>query len=129
MFIIGCDLRTRFQRIAMLDTQTGELKDKFPQIWTASPIERDVRQLLRHRHKLVCWRTSVRNQLHALAMGEGICRKGELSAPSDYRRDYWESGSHPDGGRMNIQQEFGRDWVFGAWAAEEEESRSQKFWR
>jgi len=156
MFIIGCDFHTRFQWIAMLDTETGELverrlehengearafyaalarrarvgmeatgysqwfeallaelghelwvgdaaeirrgmvrkqktnsrdawhlldllvKDQFPRIWTASPAERDVRQLLRHRYKLVCWRTSVRNQLHALAMGEGVCRKGKL---------------------------------------------------
>jgi transposase len=156
MLIIGCDFHTRFQRIAMLDTQTGELverrlehengeartfyaglpgparvgmeatgysqwfetmlaeqghelwvgdaaeirapvvrkqktdsrdayhlldlllKDKLPRIWTASPSDRDVRQLLRHRYKLVCWRTSVRNQLHALAMGEGVCRKGKL---------------------------------------------------
>ena len=30
------------------------------------------RQLLRHRHKLVCLRTSVMNQLHARAMGRGL---------------------------------------------------------
>lgn len=123
-------------------------------------------------------------------------RGPDVRAPSDYRRDYWESGSHPDavervwdqlgrglptecrqvalgspalvepvsgvllalafgtaygvrlppsvcssglppgvrtetkwtgGGGMNIQQEFGRDWVFGAWAAEEEKWCSQAF--
>ena len=37
-----------------------------------------MRQLLRHRHKMVCLRTSVRNQLHALAMGQGIYRKRKL---------------------------------------------------
>jgi transposase len=37
-----------------------------------------VRQLLRHRYKLVCMRTSLKNQLHAMAMGQGICRKKKL---------------------------------------------------
>ena len=54
------------------------LEDRFPRIWVPSPAERDVRQLLRHRHKLVCFRTSVKNQLHALAMGQGVCRKTKL---------------------------------------------------
>jgi len=156
MLIIGCDFHSRFQQIAMLDPQTGEviehrlehengearkfyaglatparvgmeatgyaqwfermlaeqghqlwvgdaaeiraamvrkqktdsrdachildllLKDKFPRIWIPSTEERDVRQLLRHRYKLVCWRTSLKNQLHAMAMGHGICRKKKL---------------------------------------------------
>jgi transposase len=43
------------------------LTDRFPRIWIPSPGERDVRQLVRHRHKLVRMRTSVMNQLHALA--------------------------------------------------------------
>ena len=50
------------------------LRDKFPRIWIPSTEERDVRQLLRHRYKLVCLRTSLKNQLHAMAMGQGICR-------------------------------------------------------
>ena len=54
------------------------LEDRFPRIWIPSPAERDVRQLLRHRHKLVCFRTSVKNQLHALAMGQGVCRRTKL---------------------------------------------------
>ncbi len=37
-----------------------------------------MRQLLRHRYKLVCWRTSLKNQLHAMAMGQGLCRKKKL---------------------------------------------------
>src|SRR5262249_24106088 len=49
-------------------------------IWAPSPEERDVRQLLRHRHKLVRFRTSVMNQLHALAMGQGLCRRKKLWA-------------------------------------------------
>jgi transposase len=156
MLIIGCDFHSRFQQIAMLDPQTGEvierrlehengearkfyaglptparvgmeatgyaqwfermlaeqghqlwvgdaaeiraamvrkqktdsrdachildllLRDKFPRIWIPSSDERDVRQLLRHRFKLVCLRTSLKNQLHAMAMGQGICRKKKL---------------------------------------------------
>lgn len=156
MLIIGCDFHSRFQQIAMLDPQTGEvierrlehengearkfyaglatparvgmeatgyaqwfermlaeqghqlwvgdaaeiraamvrkqktdsrdachildllLRDKFPRIWIPSTEERDVRQLLRHRYKLVCLRTSLKNQLQAMAMGQGICRKKKL---------------------------------------------------
>ena len=156
MMIIGCDFHSRFQQIAMLETETGEiaerrlehgngeaqafyaalaaparvgmeatgyarwfqrmlaeqghelwigdaaeirasvvrkqktdardarhildllLGDRFPRIWVSKPEERDVWQLLRHRDKLVRWQTSMRNQLHALAMGEGLCRKKKL---------------------------------------------------
>jgi transposase len=156
MFIIGCDFHTRFQQIAMLDFQTGEiierglqhekgearafyaalpaaarvgmeatghahwfermlaeqghelwvgdaaqirarivrkqktdprdafhilkmlLEDRFPRIWIPSPAERDLRQLLQHRVRLVRFRTSVMNQLHALAMGQGLCRRKKL---------------------------------------------------
>jgi transposase len=52
--------------------------NRFPRIWIPSRAERDVRQLLRHRHKLVCMRTSVMNQLHTLAMAQGICRRKKL---------------------------------------------------
>ena len=148
MMIIGCDLHTRYQQIAMLDTETGELverrlehesgearffyaalqgqvrvgieatgythwfedmlaelgqelwmgdaakiraavvrkqktdardaahlldllrTDRFPKIWRPSPEERDLRQLVWHRQKLVWMRGPVKNQMHALAMGE-----------------------------------------------------------
>jgi transposase len=156
MAIIGCDLHTRYQVIAMLDTETGEmttralehesgeaqsfyaelqkpsligieatgytqwferlmaelghelwvgdpaeiraravrrqktdvrdaehllellLSKRFPRVWVPTPEERDVRQLLKHRDKLVKMRTSVRNQLHFLAMSQGVCRKRRL---------------------------------------------------
>ncbi len=156
MLIIGCDLHTRNQQVAMLDTETGELlerrlehesgearafyaslprparvgmeatapaqwfermlselghelwvgdaariraqvvrlqktdrndavhllelllADRFPRIWVPSPEERDARHLLRHRHKLVGMRTAVENQLHALAMSQGLCRRKKL---------------------------------------------------
>jgi transposase len=156
MLIIGCDFHTRYQQIAMMDTETGELVERrlehangearafyaslpkpvlvgieatgpirwfermlaelghelwigdsakirasevrkqktderdarlildlmlakrFPRIWVPTPAERDLRQLLWHRHKLVCLRTMLGNQLHALAMSEGLCRKRKL---------------------------------------------------
>ena len=156
MMIIGCDLHTRYQQIAMLDTETGELverrlehengearafyaalvgpvrvgieatghthwfeamlaemghelwmgdaakiraavvrkqktdvrdaahllellcSDRFPKIWRPSGAERDLRQLVWHRQKLVWMRGAVKNQMHALAMGEGVCRKKKL---------------------------------------------------
>ena len=54
------------------------LRDKFPRIWIPSPENRDLRQMVRHRHKLVGMRTSVQNQLHGLAMSQGLCRKAKL---------------------------------------------------
>jgi len=156
MLIIGCDLHTRFQQIAMVDTTTGEivtrrlehencearkfyaglgqkarvgieatgytqwferlmaelghelwvghpaeiraravrrqktdtrdaehlldllLSNRFPRIWIPSVEERDARQMLKHRDQLVRMRTSVKNQLHYLAMSQGVCRKRKL---------------------------------------------------
>jgi len=40
--------------------------------------ERDLRQLLVHRMKLVRARTQVKNQLQALAISQGVCRKRKL---------------------------------------------------
>jgi transposase len=54
------------------------LEKRFPRIWIPSPAERDTRQLLRHRYKLVCFRVSVKNQLHGLAMSQGVYRKKKL---------------------------------------------------
>ena len=51
---------------------------RFPRIWVPSMEERDLRQLLVHRMKRVRARTQVKNQLHALAMSQGVCRKGRL---------------------------------------------------
>jgi transposase len=156
MLIIGCDFHTRYQQIAMLDDETGELierrlehengeaqkfyhdlpkpvrvgveatgplhwfqrllaelghelwigdsakirasevrkqktderdaqlilelmlANRFPRIWVPTATERDLRQLLWHRHKLVRMRTMLGNQLHFLAMSQGLCRKKKL---------------------------------------------------
>lgn len=54
------------------------MKDDFPRIWVPSPENRDIRQLVWHRHRLVQMRTRVRNQLQAIALNEGIRRKRGL---------------------------------------------------
>lgn len=54
------------------------LTNRFPRIWVPTPAERDLRQLLWHRHKLVGLRTMLGNQLHFLAMSQGLCRKAKL---------------------------------------------------
>lgn len=48
------------------------LQDRFPEIWVPSPEERDLRQLIVHRHKCVQMQTKIKNQLHALAMNRGL---------------------------------------------------------
>jgi transposase len=54
------------------------LENNFPQIRVPSPENRDLRQLLWHRHRMVPLRTRIMNQLQALAMNEGQRRKKKL---------------------------------------------------
>ena len=51
---------------------------RFPRIWVASLEERDVRQLLMHRHKQVQARTQIKNQLQAMALSQGVQKKRKL---------------------------------------------------
>jgi transposase len=52
------------------------LKDDFPRIWVPSWENRDVRQLLWHRHRMVQARSRIMNQLQAVALNEGLrCKK------------------------------------------------------
>jgi len=44
------------------------MEDRFPRTWVPSPENRDLRQLLWHRHRLVQMRTRIMNQLQALAI-------------------------------------------------------------
>jgi transposase len=53
-------------------------ENRFPQIWVPTPEERDARQLLWHRAKLVRLRSQVKNQLQALALNQGVQRKRKL---------------------------------------------------
>src|SRR5438105_6542082 len=54
------------------------MEDRFPRIWVPDAENRDLRQLLWHRHRLVQMRTRVMNQLHVVALSEGLRRKKAL---------------------------------------------------
>src|SRR5271167_5267940 len=54
------------------------VENHFPRIWVPTPENRDLRQLVLHRHRFVGMRTRVMNQLQAIAMNEGVRRKRGL---------------------------------------------------
>lgn len=54
------------------------VRGSFPRVWVPRPVERDLRQLLLHRHKLVQQRSQVKHQLQALALNQGLCRGAGL---------------------------------------------------
>jgi transposase len=54
------------------------VENRFPRVWVPSLENRDLRQLLWHRHRLVQMRTRIMNQLQAVAMNEGVRRRKKL---------------------------------------------------
>lgn len=78
------EIRARAVRRQKTDTRDAEhlldllRRGCFPRIWVPTAEERDLRQLLKHRDKLVRMQTSLKNQLHYLAMSQGVCRKKKL---------------------------------------------------
>jgi len=82
------EIKTRRVRKQKTDRQDAQLllklllEDRFPRVWVPSPENRDLRQLLWHRHRLVQMRTRIMNQLQAVAMNEGIRRKKALWSKS-----------------------------------------------
>ena len=54
------------------------VEGRFPRLWTPSAEERDLRQLLVHRHKLVSIRTRVKGGLQHLALNRGLQKKSKL---------------------------------------------------
>ena len=54
------------------------MEDRFPRLWVPTLEERDVRQLLVHRHKQVQARTRIKNQLQALALSQGMQKQRKL---------------------------------------------------
>src|SRR5258707_15448720 len=89
-FWIGdaAEIRTKRVRKQKTDRQDAQLllrlmmEDRFPQIWVPDAANRDMRQLLWHRHRLVQMRTRVMNQLHVVALNEGLRRKKALWRPA-----------------------------------------------
>jgi len=73
--------RVRKQKTDRRDAQhilTLMVKDDFPKIWVPSWENRDVRQLLWHRHRMVQTRTRIMTQLQAAALNEGLRYKKKL---------------------------------------------------
>jgi transposase len=54
------------------------MEGRFPRIWTPSSQQRDSRQLLLHRYKLVRLRAQVKNELQHLALNQGVQKKRRL---------------------------------------------------
>ena len=53
-------------------------EERFPQLWTPGREQRDLRQLVLHRHKLVEIRSRVKNELQHLSLNKGVQRKAKL---------------------------------------------------
>jgi transposase len=78
----AAEIRSKRVRKQKTDRQDAQLilklmlKDDFPRIWVPSWENRDLRQLLWHRHRMVQARTRIMNQLQAVALNEGLrCKK------------------------------------------------------
>lgn len=54
------------------------MEKRFPRLWVPSAADRDLRQLLIHRHKLVEIRTRVKNGLQHLALNRGMQKQHRL---------------------------------------------------
>jgi len=73
----AAEIKTKRVRKQKTDRQDAQLllklllEDLFPRVWVADPENRNLRQLLWHRHRLVQMRTRIMNQLQAVAMNEG----------------------------------------------------------
>jgi transposase len=84
----SAEIRTKRVRKQKTDRQDAQLilrlmlKDDFPRIWVPSWENRDLRQLLWHRHRMVQMRTRVMNQLQVVALNEGVRRKKALWRPA-----------------------------------------------
>jgi transposase len=78
----AAEIRAKRVRKQKTDRQDAQhilqllVEDRFPQIWVPSGENRDLRQLLWHRHRMVQARTRIMNQLQAVALNEGLrCKK------------------------------------------------------
>lgn len=85
-------IRARVVRRQKTDARDAEhllellCSNQFPRIWMPTPAERDTRQLLLHRNQWVQTRTAAKNQLHALAMSQGLRRQSRLWSQAGRRQ-------------------------------------------
>ena len=96
----AAEIRTKRVRKQKTDRQDAQLilrlllEDRFPRIWMPSWENRDLRQLLWHRHRMVQARTRIMNQLQAVALNEGLrCKKrlwrSQRQRLESFRRAPW----------------------------------------
>src|SRR6202162_1958465 len=77
----AAEIRSKRVRKQKTDRQDAQLilrlllEDRFPRIWVPSGENRDLRQLLWHRHRMVQTRTRLMNQVQAVALNEGLRRQ------------------------------------------------------
>ena len=80
----AAQIRASYVRRQKTDRRDAEhilrllVEQRFPRIWVPSSEQRDVRQLLLHRHKLVQVRTRVKTELQHLALNQGMQKKRHL---------------------------------------------------
>src|SRR5882672_7766698 len=92
----AAEIRPKRVRKQKTDRQDAQLilrlllEDRFPRIWVPSGENRDLRQLLWHRHRMVQARTRIMNQLQAVALNEGLRCKKRLWRDSGRRHDLLE---------------------------------------
>jgi transposase len=76
------------------------MENRFPRLWVPSAEQRDLRQLLIHRHKLVEIRTRVKNGLQHLALNRGVePRSAEKARPVERSGEGLFIGTSP--GRLD----------------------------
>lgn len=66
-----------YRRVKNDVRDAGDLADllrmgRLPEAWIAPPALREQRELVRYRHKLVCLRTGLKSQVHAVLAKEGV---------------------------------------------------------
>src|SRR5205814_2315161 len=106
---IGIDLgKTTFHIIALGARSQVVIRKKFSRTQLPDAANRDMRQLLWHRHRLVQMRTRVMNQLHVVALNEGLRRKKALWRASGRQElesmalPPWATGTQIRGKRSSI---------------------------
>src|SRR5207237_9844718 len=95
----AAEIRTKRVRKQKTDRQDAQLilrlllEDRFPRIWVPSWENRDLRQLLWHRHRMVQTRTRIMNPLQAVALNEGLrCKKRLWREPGRQQLESFQLG-------------------------------------
>jgi len=80
----AAQIRARYVRKQKTDKRDAAhilkllVEGRFPRLWTPDREQRDLRQLVLHRHKLVEIRSRVKNELQHLALNKGMQKKRSL---------------------------------------------------